>query len=44
MSAADAARATAEFGVEVFRVLPEFADEAGEWLPYTSIAASMWGR
>ena len=44
MSAADAARATAEFGVEVFMVLPEFADEAGEWLPYTSIAASVWGR
>ena len=43
MSRQEAAHALAEFGREIDMVIPSLADYEGNWLSFTSIAASIWG-
>ena len=43
MSEADIAAALADLGSPTGAVIPRFADDGGNWLPFVDIARSVWG-
>ena len=43
MSAAEASAAAADLGERIDSIVPTFASDDGQWLPFADIARSVWG-